>query len=247
MFSADRACLLTEKDGETAVSCEAADEAYFRNYFDLQTDYAKICEEAKAFGVPYLSAAASFGKGLRILRQDKAECLISFIVSQQNNIPRIKGILSRLCTALGEKKTFGGEKYDAFPSLEALASQGEEFYREAGLGYRARYVAETSRRLLSEGFSPLEKESGEALKKALVSYPGVGNKVADCVCLFAFHETAAFPVDTWIEKLYRENFGGKERDRDRINRFFAEKFGKNAGIFQQYLFYYKRESDRHSL
>lgn len=76
---------------------------------------------------------------------------------------------------------------------------------------------------------------------------GVGNKVADCISLFAFHETAAFPVDTWIEKLYHQDFGGTETDREKINRFFVEKFGRNGGIFQQYLFYYKRESTRASV
>ncbi len=240
--SADKACFLNEKDGETSVTCEEEDEAYFRNFFDLQTDYAKIVAEAVSLGEPYLRAAAKFGKGLRILRQDRAECLLSFIVSQQNNIPRIKGILSRLCEALGGKKNFAGKEYAAFPALETLAAQSEEFYRDLGLGYRARYVRETARRLVGEGFAPLEGKSGSALKKALTSYAGVGNKVADCAALFAFRDTAAFPVDTWIEKIYHENYGGKETDREKINRFFVEKFGRHAGIFQQYLFYYKRES-----
>lgn len=96
------------------LECENADEEYFRNYFDFQTDYAALISEAESFSVPVLSAAARFGKGLRILRQDKAECIVSFIVSQQNNIPRIKGILSRLCAALGEKKSFAGREYFAF-------------------------------------------------------------------------------------------------------------------------------------
>lgn len=244
IVSADKACFLKEDQEAVFLTCEDADEAYFRRYFDLETDYEKICAEAKAFKVPFLSAAASFGKGLRILRQDKAECILSFIVSQQNNIPRIKGLLSRLSAALGEKKSFLGRAYHAFPDLQTLAGKSEEFYRELGLGYRARYIAETSRRLLLEGLSPLENKRGTELKKALVSYTGVGNKVADCISLFAFHETAAFPVDTWIEKLYRQDFGGTETDREKINRFFVEKFGKNGGVFQQYLFYYKRESTR---
>lgn len=96
-------------------------------------------------------------------------------------------------------------------------------------------------KLLEEGFSSVEGKTGAELKRALTAYPGIGNKVADCISLFAFRETAAFPVDTWIARLYRENFGGAETDREKINRFFVEKFGPNAGIFQQYLFYYKRE------
>ena len=247
LISADKACLLREENKTVFLTCEEADETYFRNYFDLQTDYEEICAEAETFGVPFLSAAASFGKGLRILRQDKAECILSFLVSQQNNIPRIKGILSRIAAALGEKKSFLGQTYHAFPSLRALAEKSEEFYRQTGLGYRAKYVADTSRRLFLEGLSPLENKRGSELKKALTSYMGVGNKVADCISLFAFHETAAFPVDTWIEKLYHQDFGGTETDREKINRFFVEKFGRNGGLFQQYLFYYKRESTRASV
>ena len=241
MLSADKACLLKECAAEVRVSCEEADEQYFRGYFDLETDYAALLKEAEAFGVPVLSEAVRFGRGLRILNQDKAECLLSFIVSQQNNIPRIKGTLSRLCAALGEKKRFAGYDYYTFPSLERLAEQDEDFYRSLGLGYRARYVAASSKKLLEEGFSSVEGKTGAELKRALTAYPGIGNKVADCISLFAFRETAAFPVDTWIARLYRENFGGAETDREKINRFFVAKFGPNAGIFQQYLFYYKRE------
>lgn len=118
VLSADKACLLKECAAEVRVSCEEADEQYFRGYFDLETDYAALLKEAEAFGVPVLSEAVRFGRGLRILNQDKAECLLSFIVSQQNNIPRIKGTLSRLCAALGEKKRFAGYDYYTFPSLE---------------------------------------------------------------------------------------------------------------------------------
>lgn len=242
LISADRACILSESGAETRITCESGDEEYFRQYFDLAADYAAINAEACSFGVPYLVHAARFSKGLRILRQDKTECLLSFIVSQQNNIPRIKGILERISDALGEKRSLAGHEYRAFPSLSALAERDEEYYRRLGLGYRAKYFADTSRRLLAEGLSPLEGKHGAELKKALTAYMGVGNKVADCVALFAFHDAAAFPVDTWIERLYRENFGGKETDREKINRFFVGKFGGNAGIFQQYLFYYKRES-----
>lgn len=242
LLATDKACILSETDGQTLVTCEESDEAFFRQYFDLPTDYAAINDEARAFDVPYLSKAADYSKGLRILRQDKTECLLSFIVSQQNNIPRIKGILSRLSESLGEKRAFFGHEYFAFPSLSAFADRNEDFYRALGLGYRAKYIAETSRKVLTEGFDWLSDKSGKALKKALTSYMGIGNKVADCIALFAFHDTAAFPVDTWIEKLYHEDFGGKETDREKINRFFVEKFGKNAGIFQQYLFYYKREN-----
>lgn len=242
LYSADKACFLRESDGDVCVTCEDGDEEYFRDYFDLGTDYAAICAQAESLGYPVLTAAAKAGKGIRIVRQDPSECLLSFIVSQQNNIPRIKGILFRLCAALGERKTFAGREFHAFPSLAALAEKDVGFYREQGLGYRAGYVAATAKRLYAEGLSRLDGLKGPALKKSLTAYPGVGNKVADCVSLFAFHDTAAFPVDTWIAKLYREDFGGRETDREKINSFFTRSFGENAGIFQQYLFYYKREN-----
>jgi N-glycosylase/DNA lyase len=132
--------------------------------------------------------------------------------------------------------------YYTFPTLKNFAARDENFYRGLGLGYRAKYIAETSKRLYNEGFSALENKSGRELKNALVKYMGIGNKVADCISLFAFHDTAAFPVDTWIEKLYHENFGGKETNREKINEHFMNTFGTHAGIFQQYLFYYKREN-----
>lgn len=238
-LSGDKACLLSRSDGVTRLLCEDGEEDYFASLFDLKTDYARLVEEAKRFGVPFLTRAAEFSKGLRILRQEKTECLLSFVLSQQNNIPRIRKMLFALCAALGEKKRFAGREYHAFPSLEAMAEKDESFYRELGFGYRAKYIPADVKRLREEGVS--RALSGEALKKALVAYPGIGNKVADCIALFAFHDAQAFPVDTWVKKLYREDFGGKETDPDKINRFFTQKFGKHAGIFQQYMFYYKRE------
>lgn len=242
-LSADKACLLSQSGGETRVLCEEGEEAYFRALFDLGRDYAALVNEAKGFGVPFLARAAEFSKGLRILRQDRAECFLSFLLSQQNNIPRIRKMLFALCAALGDKKEFSGREYHAFPSPQKIAERDEAFYRALGFGYRAKYLPAAAKKLAEEG-DALDFLKGAALKKALVAYPGVGNKVADCIALFAFRDESAFPVDTWVEKLYREDFGGKETDREKINRFFREKFGAHAGVFQQYLFYYKRETER---
>ena len=243
-FSADKACFLREEGEVTRLVCEDGDRAYFENLFDVNADAAALVEEAKSFGVPFLSRAAEFSKGLRILRQDRAECFLSFVLSQQNNIPRIRKMLFALCAALGGKKKFLGRDYFSFPALPDIAAKDVAFYRALGFGYRAKYIPRDAEMLLETDFSALGKLWGEGLKKALVAYPGVGNKVADCIALFAFGDKSAFPVDTWVERLYREDFGGRETDRAKINRFFSEKFGEHAGVFQQYLFYYKRETER---
>ena len=242
--SIDKRCLIYN-DGENAViECEDADRAYFREYFDLARDYGAIVNAAKAQG-GVLQTAAKLGKGIRILNQNKTEALCSFIVSQNNNIPRIKGIIERLCTGAGKKREFCGEEYYAFPTVSELAAKPLEFFKQIGLGYRADYI-----KRLADGFSGIFNESAFAalktgeLKKRLTAIYGVGPKVADCVSLFGFHRSDSFPVDTWIEKVYRENFSGTLTDRVKIADFFVGKFGANSGYFQQYLFYYKRTLEK---
>ena len=238
--SADKRCLVYNDGKNAVVECEDADKAYFENFFDTVRDYGAIVSAAKLHGEVLLKAA-TLGKGIRILNQDKTETLFSFIVSQNNNIPRIKGIIEKLCRGAGEKREFYGEEYYAFPTVRALKEKPLDFYREIGLGYRAEYI-----KRLADGFDGIfnEKEfdalDTPALKKRLVGIYGVGAKVADCVSLFGFHRADSFPVDTWIEKVYRENFNGTLKDRNKIADYFVKEFGENAGYFQQYLFYYKR-------
>lgn len=178
-----------------------------------------------------LFEAVRFGRGLRILNQDKAECLLSFIVSQQNNIPRIKGNLSRLCAALGEKKRFAGYDYYTFPSLERLAERDEDFYRSLGLGYRARYVAASSKKLLEEGFSSVEGKTGAELKRALTAYPGIGNKVADCISLVRFPRNGGLPrryLDCEaVSGKFRRSRNGQRKNQP----FFRRKIRPQRGDF----------------
>lgn len=239
--SLDKCAYCYNNDERAIIECDENDLAYFYDFFDLDKDYSKIVADAKSQGVEILSDAADNCKGVRILKQNPLETLFSFIVSQNNNIPRIKGIIERLCAALGELKTFMGEIYYTFPTAEKMAQMDEEFYKGIGLGYRAEYI----RRLavdvvngLNVGeFSTL---STSELKKRLLSIHGVGPKVADCVTLFGFSRSDSFPVDTWMEKVYREDFGGELKDRNRITEYFNKRFKDNAGYFQQYLFHYKR-------
>ncbi len=242
VFSTDKACYSYGENGRTFIECPDEDEEYFRRFFDLDRDYSQVYARAEKSGYEIVRSAATAGRGIRILNQDKNETLFSFLVSQNNRIPRIKSIIERTCDARGDKKTFSGEEYMTFPSAEKLFDEDVGFYSSLGYGYRAGFIQSAARRLKeSPGeLDALSSLSTADLKTSLMNFKGVGPKVADCVSLFAYHRTDAFPVDTWIEKLYREDFGGTEKDRRKINEFFVDAFGEDSGYVQQYVFYYKR-------
>ena len=239
-------CAYAYNDGDFAyIQCEDGEQDFFYNYFDLSRDYLAVYNAALDEKVEILTKAATLGKGIRILNQDPEEMLFSFIVSQNNNIPRIKGIIERLCLAIGEKKNFDGKEYYSFPNAKAISEKPLEFFSSVGLGYRAAYIKrlgeEINGGLDVKSFSSLS--TGE-LKQKLVSLYGVGPKVADCALLFGFHRSNSFPVDTWIEKVYFEDFKGKEKNRNKITSYFTDRFKENSGYFQQYLFYYKRSLEK---
>ena len=240
VLSQDKACKLSERNGKTVIECD--DEEYFKNFLDLNGDYSGVYNRATDSGFDIVKNSAKAAKGVRILRQDPEETLFSFIVSQNNMIPRIKSIIERTCVALGDKKTFMGEEYYSFPKAERLAEKDADFYKELGYGYRAEYISEVSEAIVSGKFDPLPvgELSTSELKKRLLSLKGVGPKVADCVALFGYHRTDSFPVDTWIEKIYREDFKGEIKDRKKIADYFLSLFGNDSGIIQQFIFHYKR-------
>ncbi len=242
VFSKDRACYACNENGKAIIECKTDDEEYFRNFFDLSRDYSSIYSRAKKSEYDIVSLAAEAGKGIRILNQDKTETLFSFLTSQNNRIPRIKSIIERTCAARGVKNSFSGEEYYSFPLPKELFDENVGFYNGLGYGYRSDFIRSTAKRLI-ENADELDKMtalSTKELKESLMSFKGVGPKVADCVSLFAYHKTDAFPVDTWIEKLYREDFNGAEKNRNKINEFFVNSFGEDSGYIQQYVFYYKR-------
>lgn len=242
VFSKDRACYAYNEDGKAVIECETENEGYFRHFFDLSRDYSLIYSRAKKSEYDIVSLAAEAGKGIRILNQDKTETLFSFLTSQNNRIPRIKSIIERTCAARGVKNSFSGEEYYSFPLPKELFDENVGFYNGLGYGYRSDFIRSTAKRLI-ENADELDKMtalSTKELKESLMSFKGVGPKVADCVSLFAYHKTDAFPVDTWIEKLYREDFNGAEKNRNKINEFFVNTFGEDSGYIQQYVFYYKR-------
>lgn len=239
LVSADKACYL-HTDGIKTIA-ESDDIDYFYDYFDLNRDYSEIVKRAKSYNIPLLSKSAESCKGLRmLLKQNREEMIYSFIISQNNNIPRIKGIIERICSGLGEELSSPFGEYYSFPSSKALANTDVSFFKAAGAGYRDSYITETAKRISAEGIEKLENLSAEELKKQLLTYKGIGAKVADCISLFGFGKTRAFPVDTWIEKIYREDFHGELKDRNKISEYFVNEFGEYSGFIQQYLFYGKR-------
>ena len=241
VVSQDKCAYLYHQGDNAVIECQKQDREYFYNYFDLSRDYAKICQSAINENIPVLTTAVQGGKGIRILNQDKEEMLFSFMISQNNNIPRIKGIINKLCTFLGDKKEFLGQEYYSFPTAQKMAEKDVGFYESIGLGYRAKYIKSLADAIKNglnvNDFSNL---STKDLKKQLTSIFGVGPKVADCVSLFGFHRSDSFPVDTWIEKVYVEDLKGTMKDRSKIADYLVKRFKENSGYYQQYLFYYKR-------
>lgn len=221
---------ITDAGDEYVVKCD--DKDFFEKYFDFDTDYAAI--QAKVADNRFVSDAIEYGKGIHILRQDPVEAIFSFIVSQNNHIPRIKGIIERICDSLGEDM---GE-YHAFPSVEKLASAGEDFYAKIGAGYRAEYLDRVAKTMLDENVDEWKKLSTPDLRAKLLSLHGVGRKVADCALLFGFSRFDVFPVDTWIKKAFESEYEGVAPEK--MSDLLVEKYGENAGFVQQWAFYFKR-------
>lgn len=205
----------------------------WHDFFDFDFDYSG-CIKDFSFDET-LSKAASFAKGIRILHQEHWEALCSFIISQNNNIPRIKKIIEALCEKYGDiiYTDIGGKKFYSFPAPEKLLEAGEQAIFDLKTGFRAKYIIDAAKKVVDGeiDFSQLETDDTETALKKLCCIKGVGPKVASCVLLFSFRKYDCFPIDVWIKKIlakYYPDFSGKEY------------FGKYAGIAQQYLFYYER-------
>lgn len=216
------------------ISFDCTQEEYDRlwsGYFDMKTDYAGIIADIDQTD-SYLMAAAGYGSGIRILHQDLWEMIISFLISQQNNIKRIRKCIKLLCERYGEKKvSMNNVEYYDFPTPEALAGASLEELYACNLGYRSKYICQTANSVY-HGDADLEALRGmdyDTAKRELLKLYGVGAKVADCICLFALHHTEAFPRDTHINKVLAAQYPGG---------FPFERYGKNSGILQQYIFYY---------
>lgn len=204
-------------------------EAFWADYFDLGTDYGAI-KAAIGPGDPCLTAAARAGWGIRVLRQDVWEVAVSFLISQNNNITRIKRSVEGLCAAYG--RPIGPDTW-SFPRPDDLAGVPEADFQALGLGYRAKYLAALAQQMadgaLEEFLAPLAGAKPEEARRALLTLYGVGGKVADCILLFGLHRVDAFPVDTHIRQLLARHYPGG---------FPYDRYRGFLGILQQYLFYY---------
>lgn len=222
-------------DGELKSICD--------RYFDLKQDYSKI-KEIISKDDENMKKAISYGSGIRILKQEPWEMLISYIISAANNIPRISKTIENISKKYGKEIEMKGKKYYLFPTPEELSVASLEDLRECNLGFRDKYVLKATQMVCNKEIQ-LEKINNMNYvdsKKYLMQIPGVGAKVADCILLFAYGKLEAFPVDTWIKKVMSELYTDST-NITKINQYANEKFGNYAGIAQQYLFYYKRDSE----
>ena len=215
-------------------------------YLGLGLDYAAVASDVLShYESDTLKAAVEYGQGIRILAQDPFECIISFIISQNNNIPRIKKIIEALCARIGQpielcdearKHLSQRSSLCAFPSAEAIFELGESGLFELKTGFRAKYIYDAASRIRS-GELAIEDIFGESDTEAAIArlceVKGIGRKVASCALLFGFKKYDAFPIDVWMKRVAEKYF-------PELEEFSAQTFGSYAGIAQQYLFYYER-------
>lgn len=224
-----RVLRVRESGGELELSCpEEEFEALWRGYFDLDTDYPAIRAELSALS-PVLAEAASYAPGIRILRQEPWEALCSFVLSQNNNIRRIEGIVDRFCLLFGEPLEGGAR---AFPRAERVAGLSLEDLAPLRCGYRGAYVLDAARAVAS-GRVDLERTAREPAafgREELRKIRGVGPKVAECALLYGFHKTECFPMDVWMKRAMKTLLPGLR----------PEDLGESAGLAQQYVFHYSR-------
>lgn len=235
VYSLDKKAKIIEN--ENCYIIETKDINYFIDFFDLATDYGKIKRDLFKFNNEFLNKAINFGYGIRILKQSPFEMIVSFIISANNNIPRIKASIKKICEAYGEKM----DDYYAFPTLDALSCADENFFKSVGLGYRASYMVETLQMLKTVDFDKWRELSTENLRKELVKLKGVGRKVADCIMLFGFNRAEVFPIDTWTKKVYEDNFFAGDKNNNQIATYFVDYFRDLSGYAQQYLYYWKQK------
>ncbi len=212
-----------------------------RNYEDIKLELSKVDDNLKK--------SIDYGEGIRILNQDLWETIISFIISANNNIPRIKGIINRLSEKFGSKIEWNGDTYYTFPTVQQLARASVQDLRSLGLGFRDVRVYETTKMILNKevDLDKMYEEDTSKVKESLLTLSGVGPKVADCILLFSkLKRFDVFPIDVWVRRvmneLYIKNEDETKVSKKEIENLAKEKYGNLEGIAQQYLFYWKRET-----
>ena len=218
------------------------------DYFDLNRDYKALQEKLSKID-ENMEKSIKYGQGIRLLNQDLWETLISFIISANNNIPRIQKIIKRLSKNFGKKIIFENNEYYTFPTAQELKDVSIEKYRELGLGFRDKRIYETTQIILENKVNLQELENNPntlEVKEILLTLPGVGPKVADCILLFSdLKRLEVFPIDVWVNRVMNELYihGDENKiSKKQIEQIAKEKFGNLAGLAQQYLFYWRRDS-----
>lgn len=231
----------------------------WEEYFDLKRDYSHI--KMVLSEDPLLKEAVNFGNGIRLLKQDPFEMIISFIISSNNRIPMIKKVILNICEKWGEKLNYEGKEYYTFPTIERLHEATLEELQGCSAGFRAKYIKETTEVI----YSSLNREAAKEISCAkeekqifnlqeviacdddvchveLQKLCGIGPKVADCIMLFSMEKYSAFPVDVWVKRAMQHFYLAPDVSLKKIREFGREKFGNLSGFAQQYLFYYAREN-----
>ena len=228
--------------------CEENIEEIVRYYFDLDTNYNDL--KTKLSNIDeYLKTSIEYGKGIRILKQDLWETIISFIISANNNIPRIKGIIERLSQKYGNEIEWNGKKYYTFPTSEQLKDVSVEEYRKLGLGFRDIRLFETTNMINNKEIDLqklINNPNTQEVREELLKLSGVGPKVADCILLFSeLNRRDAFPIYVWVRRVMNDLYIKQEDEtkvsKKKIEELADEKFGNLKGLAQQYLFYWRRE------
>ncbi len=238
---ADRYLKAEQKGERCRFYCSEEEfENFWKEYFDLEGDY-EGCISRIDLNDAYLTKAAQLGSGIRILKQDLWEMIVSFLISQQNNITRIRRCIENICTAYGQRRVSeDGKTYYAFPTPEVLAKCREEDLKACNLGYRSKYVIRTAESVVRGeiDLNTIRTLPYKKAKEELLRLYGVGEKVADCICLFGLHHLEAFPVDTHISQALAGHY----------KRGFPNRRYKGVqGIMQQYIFYYELFGEKEKL
>lgn len=211
------------------------------DYFDLARDYDRLKEIICKDKV--MEEALEFGSGIRLLKQEREELLISFIISANNKISKISNSIEILSHKFGRRIMYNGREYYTFPTMQNIAYVSMHELEEIKAGFRCKYIRDSAELELEEGFLEiLDSEDTDKARKILKIFPGVGPKVADCILLFSGIKQDVFPADVWVKRVMKELYFGREVTLGEIQKFAKEYFGKYAGFAQQYLFYYAREN-----
>ena len=241
-----------QKNGNTVIFkgiCNGDIKEIVQDYFDLNRNYEEIKEKLSQID-DNMKISIEYGQGIRILNQDLWEMIISYIISANNNIPRIKGIIERLSKTYGREIDWNGEKYYTFPTPEELRNVTVEDYRKLGTGFRDIRLYETVHMVLDKKVDLEEMQNNPntmEVREQLLTLSGVGPKVADCILLFStLKRFEVFPIDVWVRRvmndLYIHDEDESKVSKKKIEELAEEKFGELEGIAQQYLFYWKREN-----